>query len=119
YEWASRCHQYFSSEAAVPVIALVFPVAALVSSQHVGHSDGVEIFRLLVAEFGGHLQPERGAVSAVERLAIHFVTEQRLGMEHRFHVNRFVVSIHAFGLEKAGAGIGADRSQKIGGPRAT
>src|ERR1019366_6732485 len=96
-----------ASESAVPAIALVFPVAALVGLQHVGHADGVEILRLLVADLGRHLQPQWGAVSAVERLAIHFVTEQRLGMQHGLHVDRFVISIRTFGLEKTRAGIGA------------
>src|ERR1700693_3958529 len=93
------------SQSSEPAITLVFPVAALAGLQNIGYADGVQILGLLVSQLGRHLQTQRGAVPAIERLPIHLVTEKRLRMERRSHVNRLVVIIRALNFEKPRAGV--------------
>src|ERR1051326_394349 len=105
------------SEASVPVVTLVGPVAATVRLEHTGHAQRREIFRLLVAEFSRHLQADRRAVSAINRLAIHLVTEQRLGMHGARHVDRLVIVVCAFDFDESRVGIGADQSEEVADTR--
>ena len=57
-------------------------------------------------------------MTAVERLAVHFVAEQRLRLQQAFHVKRFVVIIGALHFHKARGGVGAHQLEEIAHPSA-
>src|SRR5260370_5916503 len=97
------------SQSSEPAVALVFPVAALAGLQNIGHADGVQILGLLISQLGRHLQTQRRAVLAIERLPVHLVTEQRLRMEGRSHVARLVVIIGALDFQKPRDAVSSDQ----------
>src|SRR4029077_16083977 len=97
-------------------IALVFPIADLL--QNVGHFQIGKILRLFVSNFGGNLQPQRRTMLPSQRLVIHLVAKQSLGMQRRGHVERLVVIVGAFNVDKARSSVGSNRSQEIRKPRA-
>src|SRR5271165_2617115 len=73
-----------ASDARVPLVAAVFPVAALAAveaRQAVGELDALDVFGLLVAELALDPQAQGRAVGDVERLAVHGVGDQGLGMD--------------------------------------
>ena len=86
--------------------------------QNIGDANRVEILGLLVSEFGRHLQAQRRSVLAVERLPIHLVTQQRLRMQRRRHVNRLVIVVRALDFEKARVRVRSDQLQEIRDTRA-
>src|SRR5581483_411295 len=69
-------------------------------------------------ELGGHLQTQRRAVTGWQRLAVHFVTQQRLRMQDRLHVDGLVILVQTLYFQVTRREVGADGPQKIGGPRA-
>src|SRR5678816_594235 len=69
------------SDARVPLVALVFPVAALPFADARETFDELEahhVFRVLVAELPLDAQPDRRAVRYGQRLVVQRVCEQRL-----------------------------------------
>src|SRR6266852_4820201 len=88
-----------TSQSSEPAVALVFPVAGLAGLQNIGDADGVQILGLLISQLGRHLQAQRRAVLAIERLPVHLVTEQRLRMQRRSHVDRLLVVVSAFDFQ--------------------
>ena len=73
----------------IPVIALFGPV---VGGPNVGEADGPDPLEVLDAVLDRDDQPERCAVLGGQRLAVHLVAEQGLGMEGAGHVEPDVVA---------------------------
>src|SRR5437870_10053491 len=92
-------------------VPLIFPIADLL--QYMAHFKVGEVLCLLVADLGGNAQPERSAVFAGQRLAVHFVTEQRLRVHGGGDVNRLVIVISAFDASEARGRIGPNRLEKV------
>src|SRR5580704_19054387 len=100
-----------SLEPVVSGIALVLPIAR--SRDNVCNAQTRQVFGLLVADLRRHAQPEGRAVLPRERLVIHFVTQQRLRMEHGSHVERLVVIVGALDIEEFCIWICADLLKKV------
>src|SRR5687768_1927889 len=94
-----------SSQASVPAVALVHPVAAL-GSQHITHPQADDVLGLLVTKLGWKNEAQRRAMLARQRPAVHLVAHQRLRMTGRRHVERLVVVVGAGDLDKASHGSG-------------
>src|SRR5271165_4390600 len=83
-----------ASDARVPFVAAVLPVAALAAvqaRQAVGELDALDVLGLLVAELALDPEAQRGAVGDVERPAVHGVGDQGLGMAGIHQREAFVV----------------------------
>src|SRR3569833_1619915 len=76
----------YRSDAAIPGITLVFPIAALAAAnavQRLHQHDALEIFGLLKAKLAFGAQADRRAMRHIQRLAVQPVRQERLRM-HRF-----------------------------------
>ncbi len=113
----ASCHSHRSALQTIEFrVALIFPVAR--PFQYMAHFEVGEILCLLVANLRGNAQTQRSAVFARQRLAVHFVAEQRLRMHGGRHVERLVIVICAFDGHEAGGRISADHLEEIGEARA-
>src|SRR5580704_11370178 len=101
------------SQASEPAIALIFPISRLARLEHAGDAQRLEILRLLVAELGRHLEPQRSAMLAIERLPVHLITEERLRMQGRLHIDRLVIIVGAFDLNETRFRVGAHMGQEV------
>src|SRR5712692_7654634 len=92
-------------------VPLIFPIADLL--HYTAHFKVRDVLCLLVADLGGDAQTERSAVFAGQRLAVHFVTEQRLRVHGGGDVNRLVIVIRAFDADEAGGRVGANHPEEV------
>src|SRR5690349_15473955 len=98
-----------TSRTAVPVIALIFPIAARIV---VGHENRRDMPRVLEAQFGRYTQLERVAVLRRQRVAAEVECELGLRMQRGGHVEARVIVIRAFEADIASARVGADALQE-------
>src|SRR4029077_4055338 len=75
-------------------VPLILPVADL--PQHMAYFEIREVLCLFVANLGRNAQAQRSTMLAGQRLAVHFVTEQRLRVHGGGHVERLVIVIRTF-----------------------
>ncbi len=108
----ASCHSHRSALQTIEFrVALIFPVAR--PFQYMAHFEVGEILCLLVANLRGNAQTQRSAVFVRQRLAVHFVAEQRLRMHGGRHVERLVIVIRTFDGHEAGGRISADHLEEI------
>src|ERR1051326_7014476 len=69
----------------VPVVAAFGPI---VVRPAVGEVDGADSLDVLDAVFDGNHEPQRSSVFRRERLAVHFIAEECLGMQGAVCVER-------------------------------
>ena len=77
------------SQASVPAVALVAPVAAL-RRQDVLYLQRHQVLGLFVSERRRDLQSEGSPMTAIQGAIVHFVAEQRLRVPGSGHVERLV-----------------------------
>src|SRR6202048_4190500 len=99
------------------IVALVFPVAALVV---VGDFHRDHVFRILESEFGRHPDLHRKAIGAGQDFVGEFERHLGLRMQRGAHIERAVVAFGIRALEPAifGARVGADQLEEIAQRRA-
>src|SRR6267154_4136183 len=95
-------------------VPLIFPIPDLL--QYMAHFEVRDVLCLLVADLGGDAQTQRSAMLAGQRLAVHFVTEQRLRVHGGSHVERLVIVVRAFDAHEARGRVGANRLEEVGEP---
>src|SRR5262249_23474778 len=78
-----------------------------------------KVFSLFVANLGGNLQAQRRTMFAGQRLVVHLITEQRLRVRGRGHIQGFVIIVRALNSYKARGWIGANCLEEIGEPGTT
>src|SRR5258708_20783217 len=93
-------------------VPLIFPIADLL--HYMAHFEVRDLLCLLVAVLGRDAQTQRSAVLAGQRLAVHFVTEQRLRVHRGSHVERLVIVVRAFDAHEARVRVGANRLEEVG-----
>src|ERR1700724_2285498 len=93
-------------------VPLILPVADLL--QYMAYFEVREVLCLLVANLGRDAQAQRSAMFAGQRLAVHFVTEQRLRVHGGGHVERLVIVIRTFDGDETGGRVGADCLEEVG-----
>src|SRR6266853_2307885 len=93
-------------------VPLIFPIAGLL--QYMTHFEAHDVLCLLVADLGGDAQTQRSAMLAGQRLAVHFVTEQRLRVHGGSHVERLIIVVRAFDAHEARVRVGANRLEEVG-----
>src|SRR5579871_2815172 len=98
--------------AAEGIIALIFPVAALVV---VGDFHRDHVFRVLEAELGRHADLHGVAIGARQDVVAELERHDRLRMQRAAHVERRVVAVLVGTLEPAifGAGVGPDQLEEM------
>ena len=84
---------WFLSTTAEPVVPLVFPIAARIG---VGDEHRDDVFRIFIAQLGGHAQLHRIAVFRRQRLAVVGESQQRLRVQRGRHVYAGVIVVRAF-----------------------
>src|SRR5690349_4182011 len=86
-----------SSDPGEPLVALVFPVAAV--AEHAAEArddlDALHVLRALVAELRRYFEPDRRAVLDRDRLVVELVREEGWGRRGLPHVGRLVVRLAA------------------------
>src|SRR5213078_1817834 len=84
-----------SSNAAVPLVALVLPVAALAAAdagEALDQLDGADVLRLLVAELALDAAAQGRAIAHRQRLVVELVGEDRLHLVRVVEVDALVVA---------------------------
>src|SRR5262252_1503841 len=98
-------------------VPLILPVAD--SLQYMAHFEVREVLCLLIADLGRNTETEWSAVLAAERLAIHFVTQQRLRVQGGSHVEGLVIVIRTFDAHEACGWVSANHLEEVGEEHAT
>src|SRR3954452_3192527 len=101
-----------TSDAAVPLVAAVFPEAAIAIAElgeAVDRLDFHDVFRLLIAELAFDAGPDWGAVGDRERLVVQLVSEDRLWVERVLETVALVVAPSA--VERFLELVGADEDE--------
>src|SRR4029077_9807905 len=100
------------SKASVPAVPLIAPIAFL-TRQYVGDVHRQQVLGLLVTELRRELQPTPRPMTAIEWPVVHLITEKRLWLPRRFHVQRFVVIVRAGDCYESRARIGAHQIKEV------
>src|SRR5258707_6512951 len=84
-EMAARLHGVTPiSDPGIPFVTTVLPIAALAAGnigKTVGNFDVMDILGLLVAKLALDPEPERRAMGHIQRLAVHCISNDGLGMK--------------------------------------
>src|SRR5436190_22998339 len=88
------------SQPRIPLVAAIFPEAALALADAVESFDGLDagqVFGVLVADLALDPQPQRRAVADRQRIAVHAVGQNGLRMQRIEQVEALVIEAAAVG----------------------